>query len=163
MELEFQVRTKIMKPVDEVFDAVYNPEKLSRYFTSGGASAPLVEGTTVEWAFEDKPGMRIAFPVVVEKVVKNESIRFQWEAAEGGFDPEKGEHDGGPAGYRTTVEMTFESVAPGETTLRISERGWRETPAALRGSYGNCQGWTHMSLCLKANLEFGIDLRKNSF
>jgi len=41
MELKFQVQTKIQKPVAEVFDAVQNPEKLSGYFTNGGASAPL--------------------------------------------------------------------------------------------------------------------------
>lgn len=53
MELKFKVQTKIQKPVAEVFDAVYNPSKLSGYFTNGGASAPLDEGTTVEWAFAD--------------------------------------------------------------------------------------------------------------
>ena len=31
-------------PVAEVFDAVYNPSKLSGYFTNGGASAPLELG-----------------------------------------------------------------------------------------------------------------------
>ena len=55
MDLKFQVQTKIQKPIDEVFDAVYNPEKLSGYFTNGGASAPLDEGTEVEWRFADNP------------------------------------------------------------------------------------------------------------
>ena len=36
MELKFQVQTKIQKPVEEVFDAVHNPDKLSGYFTNGG-------------------------------------------------------------------------------------------------------------------------------
>jgi len=49
MELKFEVRTKIQKSISEVFNAVYNPDKLSGYFTSGGASAPLDEGTTVRW------------------------------------------------------------------------------------------------------------------
>ena len=47
MSLKFQVYGKIARPVAEVFDAVYNPAKLSGYFTTGGASAPLDEGTTV--------------------------------------------------------------------------------------------------------------------
>jgi len=50
MELKFTVMTKIQKPIAEVFDAVYNPEKLSGYFTNGGASAPLDEETTVQAA-----------------------------------------------------------------------------------------------------------------
>jgi uncharacterized protein YndB with AHSA1/START domain len=40
MELKFQVQGKIKKPVTEVFEAIYNPKKLSEYFTTGGASGP---------------------------------------------------------------------------------------------------------------------------
>lgn len=65
MELKFQVYGKIAKPVAEVFDAVYNPDKLGGYFTTGGASGPLDEGTSVTWDFADFPG---AFPVQVKKV-----------------------------------------------------------------------------------------------
>lgn len=53
MELKFEVQGRIAKPVDEVFDAVYNPDKLSGYFTTGGASGPLDEGVTVTWDFAD--------------------------------------------------------------------------------------------------------------
>ena len=42
--------------MDEVFDAVHNSDKLSGYFTAGGASAPLEEGATVTWDFADFPG-----------------------------------------------------------------------------------------------------------
>ncbi len=44
MELKFSVQAKIKNPVEEVFDAVYNPKKLSKYFTTGGANGPLDEG-----------------------------------------------------------------------------------------------------------------------
>jgi hypothetical protein len=82
MELKFKVQTKIQKPVSEVFDAVYNPSKLSGYFTNGGASAPLDEGTTVEWAFADNPGdEKHRFPVKVTKVIPNELIELSWEGA----------------------------------------------------------------------------------
>jgi hypothetical protein len=53
MELRFTVQTKIQKPVSEVSDAVYNPKKLSNYFTTGGADGPLDEGKTVMWSFID--------------------------------------------------------------------------------------------------------------
>lgn len=49
MDLKFELFGKIAKPVSEVFDAVYNPAKLSGYFTTGGASGPLDEGATVMW------------------------------------------------------------------------------------------------------------------
>jgi uncharacterized protein YndB with AHSA1/START domain len=159
MDLKFEVQVKIQKPRSEVFDAVYNPKKLSAYFTTGGASAPLKEGTTVTWDFADFPG---AFPVYVKKVVPGERIVFEWAVAEHveplekGMPPVKKE-------YNTRVEISFESLDANSTLVKISESGWKETPEGLKSSYGNCSGWMHMSLCLKAYLEYGINLRKGSF
>jgi len=142
MDLEFQVNGKIARPVAEVFDAVYNPKKLSGYFTTGGASGPLDEGTTVMWDFADFPG---AFPVKVRKVEPGRLIVLGWEAAEGG--------------YETEVRMVFEALEGDATLVRISESGWKETPAGLKSSYGNCMGWTQMICCLKVYLEQGVNLR----
>jgi uncharacterized protein YndB with AHSA1/START domain len=55
IELKFEVYAKIKKPIDEVFDAIYNPKRLSGYFTTGGASGPLDEGKEVRWDFHDFP------------------------------------------------------------------------------------------------------------
>ena len=150
MELKFQVQTKIQKPIDQVFDAVYDPKKLSGYFTNGGASAPLDKGTTVEWTFADTPGAEIGpFPVYVKEVVKNKSIAFEWEASSGG--------------YHTRVDMTFEEADPGETLVKISESGWKDAEKELKDSYGNCMGWSQMLSALKAYTEYGIDLRKGAY
>ena len=146
MDLRFQVQTKIQKPVNEVFDAVYNPKKLSGYFTTGGASAPLDEGKTVTWEFADYPG---AFPVHVKQVVPNKLIVLEWQAAGSEKEP-----------YNTRVEMRFESLDPNNTLVSISEGGWKETEEGLKSSYDNCGGWMQMSCCLKAFLEYGINLRK---
>ena len=148
MELKFKVQTKIQKPVAEVFDAVYNPSKLSGYFTNGGASAPLEEGATVQWAFADNPGdENLKFPVEVKKMVKNELIELGWEGAKG---------------LQTHIRMEF--VADGDDTIvRVSETGWRETQADLDSSYLNCFGWGQMICALKAYVEYGIDLRKGAF
>lgn len=144
MELKFTVSVKIQKPVEEVFDGVYNPGKLSQYFTTGGASAPLDEGTTVMWEFADFPG---AFPVQVKKVEKNKLITFEW---------------GGDEGTTTAVEMKFEPVDD-STLVSISEWGWPQTEHGLKRSYDNCQGWAQMQCCLKAYLEYGINLRKGAY
>jgi uncharacterized protein YndB with AHSA1/START domain len=162
MELKFQVATKIQKPLAEVFDAVYNPKKLSGYFTNGGAEAPLDEGKTVQWAFEDEPGNKISFPVKVKKMVPNKMIQFTWAASEGSYDPATHEYPKA-AGYDTLVEILFEPLGKSETVVKIRESGWRPTQGGLEGSYNNCSGWMHMGLCLKAYLEHGIDLRKGSF
>jgi uncharacterized protein YndB with AHSA1/START domain len=149
MNLKFQVQTKIQKPVAEVFDAVHNPDKLSCYFTNGGASAPLTEGWTVQWAFADNPGDEpVSFPVMVKKVIPNELITFEWQ---GGDD------------HNTLVEMNFEAAGPGETIVRISESGWRENQGDLNRSYMNCMGWSQMVSALKAYAEYGINLRKGAY
>lgn len=68
MNLKFSVQAKIKKPVEEVYNAVYDPKKLSKYFTTGGASGPLEEGKEVMWDFHDYPG---AFSVYVKQAIKN--------------------------------------------------------------------------------------------
>jgi len=146
MDLKFQIQTKIQRPIAEVFDAVYDPKKLSVYFTTAGASGALKEGTTVLWKFADYPK---EIPVAVKKVVRNDLIVFEWAA----MDRE----------YNTRVEMRFESLPSNGTLVKISESGWKENQQDLNSSYSNCQGWMQMSCCLKAYAEYDINLRKGFF
>lgn len=151
MELVFSVSTRISKPVAKVYEAVADPAKLSGYFTTGGAVGRLETGATVTWNFHDFPG---AFPVKVLTAEPGRRIVLQWEASE-----DKG---GGPP-YDTTVTISFEALEPGRTLVRITEEGWRQTPAGLKASYGNCQGWSQMLCALKAYLEHGINLRDGMY
>src|SRR4051812_17726092 len=82
MELKFEIKTKIQKPVSEVFNAVYDPDKLSEYFTNGGAKGLLDAGRTVEWGFADTPGEEIRFPVEVEESIKDELIVIRWDGTQ---------------------------------------------------------------------------------
>jgi len=143
MELKFTVQTRIQKPVAEVFDAVYNPSKLSQFFATGSASGPLDEGARVLWKFADFPDVEAL--VEVKKMILGKLITFEWESAEGG--------------YNTRVEMVFEALNANETLVKITESGWKETPKGLQSSYGNCEGWTHMGAALKMFVERGINLR----
>jgi len=157
MDLKFSVSARIAKPVEEVFEAVANPEKLSRYFTTGGAEGRLETGATVMWDFHDFPG---AFPVEVIEVERNRRIVLRWAANEG---PAEGEAQSAASGYMTTVTMTFEALDAGRTLVSITEEGWRSTPGGLKASYDNCQGWSQMLCALKANLEYGINLREGMY
>lgn len=157
MDLKFTVSGRIAKPVGEVFEAVVDPSKLSRYFTTGGAKGRLKTGATVSWDFHDYPG---AFPVEVVEVLENRRIVLRWQANEG--VPEAGE-EVTSAGYMTEVTMTFEALEDGRTLVSISEIGWRETQTGLKGSYGNCMGWMQMLCALKAWLEHGVNLRDGMF
>lgn len=147
MNLNFTISGRISKPVDEVFEAVVNPDHLSSYFTTGGARGRLVAGTEVTWDFHDFPG---AFPVLVEEVVPNEKIVLRWETGDGGDT-------------WTTVAMTFHQLDDGRTLVRISEHGWPETDPGLKSCLGNCEGWTGMLCAMKVWLEHGINLRADFY
>lgn len=154
MELKFKVSGRISKPVEEVFEAVVNPDHLSQYFTTGGAKGRLETGATVTWDFADFPG---AFPVKVERVVPNRQVVLRWEAQD---DAPEGEeykpHD-------ITVTMDFEPLDDGRTLITISEEGWRDTAKGLKASYGNCEGWAGMFFAMKVWLEHGINIREGTY
>ncbi len=157
MELKFKVSGRVARPVEDVFEAVADPAKLSAYFTTGGAVGRMETGKTVQWEFADFPG---AFPVEIVEVEKNRRIVLQWEANEGPPD------DGDPvvrAAYMTTVVFTFDALDDGRTLVTIEEGGWRETPTGLKAAFGNCQGWSQMLAALKAWVEHGINLREGFY
>ena len=152
MAYEFTVSGRIAKPVHEVFEAVADPASLSGYFTTGGAKGRLETGATVTWDFADFPG---AFPVEVVEVEQDKKIVLRWDA--------DGGDSSGEAATKTTITMTFAPLEDGRTRVSIKEEGWRETPAGLKSSYGNCEGWTGMICAMKARLEYGINLREGLY
>lgn len=159
MPPKFTVSGRIARPVEEVFEAVVDPHKLSKYFATGGAEGRMEAGATVTWDFADFPGR---FPVRVVSVEKNRKVVLQWQADDGSSVQQTGEqHEG--AGYDTTVTITFEPLEDGRTRVSITEEGWRDTEAARRSSYNNCEGWTGMLCAMKVWLEHGINLREGFY
>ncbi len=152
MDLKFKVSAHISRPVAEVFEAIVDPEKLSGYFTTGGAKGRLEKGATVTWAFADHQGHDFpgAFPVEVLDVVEHERIVLMWDAAEG-------------AGTRTTVTIEFAPTEDDRTLVTIAEQGWDPTDKGLEASYGNCMGWSQMLAALKVWVEHGINLRDGMY
>ena len=144
----FRVFMIVNKPVHEVFEAVADPDKLSNYFTTGGAQGRLETGATVTWDFHDFPG---AFPVHVIEVVDDEKIVFEWKANEPDTD------------YQVRVTMLFSQVEPGRTKVEVEESGWRTTEAGIKASYNNCMGWAQVLAALKAWAEYGINLRDGAY
>ncbi|MGX5734708.1 SRPBCC family protein [Bosea thiooxidans] len=154
MDLKFSVAGRIAKPVDEVFEAVVNPDRLSHFFTTGGAKGRLETGAVVTWDFHDFPG---AYPVRVVEVERDKRIVLHWDAAENSAEPDA------EGKRQTTVTMTFEPLEDSRTLVRISEEGWSETPEGLKASYGNCEGWTGMLCAMKVWLEHGLNLREGFY
>ena len=145
MSRNYRVQTKIKRPLADVFDAVVSSEKMRHYFIDG-ASSDLVEGKTITWRW-DHYGEN---PVVVRKVITNELIELAIDSKE--WDKTKDD------AYEVLVIFEFEELDDG-TMLSISELGWKTDADGLKGSHDNCEGWSHMTMCLKAYLEHDIDLR----
>src|SRR5699024_7373738 len=103
-ELAFTVSGYIGLPCEQVYEAVADPEQLSRYFTTGGARGRLAARSEVTWDFHDFPG---AFPVSVLEARPPHRIVIRWEAG-----PSATAADGA-----TTVTFEFEPVDEGTRTL----------------------------------------------
>ena len=146
MTRNYTVRTKILRPVAEVFDAIVSSDKLCNYFTDR-SSGDLKKGDEIRWRWNHYGEN----PVVVNEVIPNERIQLTLDAKK--WKKTKNE------AYDVTIIFEFEELEDGNTMLSISEEGWKTDADGLKGSHDNCSGWTHMANCLKAWIEHGIDLR----
>lgn len=146
MARNYTVRTKILRPVAEVFDAIISREKLCRYFTDK-ASGDLVPGEVIRWHWDHYGEL----PIRVDEVIANERIVLTLNSR----DWDKTSSDA----YDVSVVFDFELLDDGNTMLSISEAGWKTDADGLKASHENCSGWTHMAVCLKSWIEHGIDLR----
>lgn len=145
-DLSFTVSGRVSRPCAEVYEAVADPDQLSRYFTTGGARGRLEPGAEVSWDFADFPGR---FPVTVLEAEPPRRLVIQWG----------GEATTAADGTTRTI-FEFEPIDDDERTLvTITETSWLATPTGARAAFDNCEGWTQMLTALKGWLEHGINLR----
>lgn len=142
-KLSVKNQITVLKPVKDVFEAVLNPAPFFVQKTSG----LLREGDKIIWEFTGIENGE--FPVMVQSVVLNRTIKFEW-----GSDVE---------GQDNLVEFTFEDRDGKSTTVTVVESGWPNDEKGRESSYRNSSGWMNMLCCLKAYLEHNINLRKGSF
>lgn len=140
MLLTAKASIQILKPIDEVFDAIVNPDHLTRYFISK-SSGDMMPGTELTWEFGDFPG---PFPVKVVSVQANELISFVW-------DPE------------TQVDIRLKENGQDKTIVSITEGAKEMNDENLQWLISNTGGWSNFLDCLKAYLEYGIRLRDGAF
>jgi uncharacterized protein YndB with AHSA1/START domain len=142
-KLEINVAMQIQKPINEVFDAIVNPEKMSNYFISQSTGI-MEEGKNLIWKF---PEFDFECPVRVAKIEKDKYISYYWENS----------------GKELLVEMTLTERENNSTLVSISEKDMDNNEEGLKWLSGNSFGWSNFLACLKAYIEYGINLRKGSF
>src|SRR5687768_2970970 len=135
-----EVSQQIAKPIDQVFEAIVNPDHMVNYFVSE-ASGPIEKGASLCWTFGD---VGVSCDIKVIGLKKNEQITFTWPT---------GEKD-------TTVNISLIPIDDYLTEITATETGWDLDADGVKKALGQTQGWTDMLLCLKAYLEFNINLRR---
>ncbi len=141
--LEIKAELQILKPPATVFEAIADPEKMSNYFISKG-SGRMEEGKIIMWQF---PEFEKEFPIRTGRIVKDKYISYYWDSD--GFD--------------LLVEITLTPTNKNFTIVKITEKSRNNDEAGLKWLQGNTFGWSNFLACLKAYLEYGINLRKGAF
>jgi uncharacterized protein YndB with AHSA1/START domain len=142
--LEIKTGLVMQKPVHEVFEAIADPAKMSNYFISK-SSGRMEEGKKLIWQF---PELDMEFPIQVIKIEKDKYLSYTWK------DPE---------GIETLVEITLIPKENNSTFLTVTEKSRNNDEAGINWLKGNTEGWANFLACLKAFLEYGINLRKGAF
>ncbi|MGZ3848494.1 MAG: SRPBCC domain-containing protein [Flavisolibacter sp.] len=142
--LQIKASLKIQKPVQEVFEAIADPSKMSHYFISK-SSGRMEEGKTLIWQF---PEMDMQIPVRIQKIEKDRFLSFEWDDVDGSS---------------TLVTLHLEPIQERETFVRITEGTKEGNEAGIAWLQRNTEGWANFLACLKAWLEYGINLRKGAF
>ena len=141
--LEIKAAIQILEPADVVFEAIVDPEKMSNYFISE-SSGRMEEGKTIEWKF---PEFDMKFPIRVAKIEKDKYISYYWMIDE----------------FELFVEITLTQKASNATLVTVTEKSRKNDEAGIIWLMQNTEGWANFLACLKAYLEYGINLRKGGF
>lgn len=143
-QLEINTGIQISKKATEVYEAIVDPKKMSNYFISE-STGNMVEGTSVTWKFPEFEGDVL---IEVTKVIPNELISFVWEGAKG---------------KKLKVKISLTEMPDETTVVKVTEGKLPADAAGLSWYGGNTEGWTNFLACLKAFLEYDINLRKGAF
>jgi uncharacterized protein YndB with AHSA1/START domain len=141
--LEIKAALQVLKPVHEVFEAIVDPGKMTNYFISNG-SGRLEEGKQIMWRF---PEFDEEFPIRVVKIEEDKYISYYWKIDD----------------LDLLVEMTLVPAGSNATVVTVTEKSRDNDEAGINWLKGNTEGWANFLACLKAYLEYGINLRKGAF
>ena len=141
--LEIKTKLQIQKPVAAVFDAIVDPAKMTNYFIAK-STGRMEEGRELIWKF---PEFDLDVPVRVGKIEKDKYISFYWSSDN----------------QELLVEMLLIDAENDSTVVTVTEKSRENDEAGRNWLKGNTEGWANFLACLKAYLEYGINLRKGAF
>lgn len=137
--LKVNTQMGIQKPAKDVFEAIVNPEKMNKYFITT-STGRMESGKTITWTWEDYDAEH---QIKVGKIEKDKLVSFTWDGS----------------GVECLVVITIESKGENKTLVKITESDWPVDYKGASRCMGQVEGWTHFLCCLKAFIEYGVNLR----
>ncbi|MCM2532224.1 SRPBCC family protein [Neobacillus pocheonensis] len=131
-------KMKIVKPINEVFEAFVDPAKIGNFWFSS-SSERWEQGKTVTLRYDEYDAQ---LDIEVMEIEINKKIVFQWGANEKG----------------NIVTISLKEVEHSNTIIEVNEEGFNENdPELVHKMLDNKEGWVFMLTCLKGYLEFGVN------
>jgi uncharacterized protein YndB with AHSA1/START domain len=143
-QLEIKAGIKILKPIEEVFEAIADPNKMSGYFLAS-SSGRMETGKTLTWKF---PEFDMEFPIKVKKVDFPNYVSFYWDDIDG---------------KEMLIEISLKTMEENSTFVSVTEKSRENDEKGIDWLKRNTEGWANFLACLKAYVEYGINLRKGAF
>jgi uncharacterized protein YndB with AHSA1/START domain len=141
--LDIKTAIQVAKTPSEVFEAIVDPAKMTNYFISE-SNGRMEKGKELIWRF---PEFDMDVPVRIGKIDIDKYISFYW------FQDD----------IELLIEMTLTPVGTTSTIVTVTEKSRENDESGLNWLKGNTEGWANILACLKAWLEYGINLRKGGY
>lgn len=132
-----KTKMKIAKPAHEVFEAFADPKKIGNFWFSS-SSERWETGKTIILRYEeyDAEGR-----IDIVKMEIDQKIVFRDES-------------------QHLITITLNEDSPSSTIVEVVEEGFGETGAEFVAELvDNKEGWVYALACLKAYLEYGVNIR----
>lgn len=142
-KLTANAQIQIQKSMNDVFQAIIEPSKISNYFISESGGA-LETDKTIQWSFPEFPK---SFTVTGKEIIPNTYVSFDWS--------------GGEANH--LVEIFLSEGDNNSNVVRTVEHEMENTPDGVERMKRQTGGWANFMADLKAYFAFGINLRTGAF
>lgn len=137
MDTQVTTKFKIVKPSNDVFEAIVSPDRIGNFWFSS-SSERWDQGKTITLKYDEYAAEVI---ITVLEIVENRKIAFSW----GSNDEE------------TIVTILLEEVDDTNTIIEVNEKGLKAAdPEIINKMIGQKEGWVYTLTCLKGYLENGV-------
>ncbi|MBN7811516.1 SRPBCC domain-containing protein [Algoriphagus sp. H41] len=140
MKFTAKATLQIQKPASEVFEAIVDPVHMTQYFISA-STGRMEAGKELGWKF---PEFSDEYPVWDVATETDRMVSFVWDK-------------------ETQVRILLEPQADGSTVVKVTEGDKELTEANLQWLISNTEGWANFLACMKAYLEYGVQLRRGAY